>query len=313
MSDFSAYDTTNSPSGPEKPRVFGLKVLNDLDLLRRNGLGDTVTKVAGYLQAYEASGRIHFRVIRNDGPLTVKEALAGEYLLREDLDCAKFALILPKFKAVATGALLAVAANNEGVMEWDSTRKLPTFGADVAGKRRYGDLYDIDGASYRRSTVQFAADATNPPTSVTYQGMPAFQFTDANDKLHLISKPIPEKFTAAHNGFIEILCKLDAAEANGDSIDFQIDYECRQIGAEVFGGTTTNADDDGTVFAGGNGAINTIHRVLIPLVFNDATNPLASDKIIRAALTRDGLATVGNVTVFAINLLVPSFGSVDHE
>lgn len=315
MADYSTYDITDSPTGAEKPRVFGLKLLSDLAILRRNGWGDTLTAVAGSTRLYDAGGgSMGMKIIQDDGSTEV-EALGGEYVLRAELDCdgiSGIALKFPKFKGAATGSLLAVAAGNEGVFEFDSTVKRVVVGAGAGGKRTYLGRYDIDGSHYRRIRMAVHEPSVNPATQNTVNEVQGWLFDSGTDNLVLASlEPVPLDFTGGHNAYIELLCRLGGAETGTDSIDFQADYEVALPGSGAWGGPSTNATDTGALLGAGTSA-GTLHRVLIPLPYNDATNPIAADAMIRAVVKRNGLATVGDVDVLSAHLLIPSHGGVDY-
>jgi len=294
MPDFSAYDTTNSPTGPEKPRVFGLKVINDIDVLRRNGLGDTVTKVEGYLQAYDrGGGKIAFRV--------------------EMLDCNKEALNFPKFSPVATGSLLALHDDNEGVLEEDDTTKRTAKGGAAAGRRVYYGQYDIDGGHYVRHAIPMNEDDFNGSTAKT-NGVTGFVFDDGTDAWVFITDPMPFDYTAGHDSVLELLVKIDQAETDTDVIDFKVRYASIALGIDALGGTTTTVAvvDQGPIGSGGT-AIHTLHRVLISLPYDDGTNPIGADDMLRIEVLRNGLNDVDSVTLFKTNLLVPQHGGVDVQ
>jgi hypothetical protein len=316
MADYGTYDTTNLPTGPEKPRTFGLKIISDVAILRRNGWGDTLTKVAGSTRLYDAGGgSMGMKIIQDDASTEV-EALGGEYVLRAELDCAGnsgIALKYPKAKAVATGSLLAVAAGNEGVQEWDSTIKRPVFGANAGGRRLYAAGYDIDGGHFKRMQLDIDVPVTNPPATRVANDVTGWTFDDATDNLVLITRePLPFEFTGGHNGYLELMCRLVDAETGTDIIDFQADYETKLVGAGAFGGATTNNVNTAVTIGAGTAA-GTLHRVLIPLVYNDATNPLAADRMLRAVLKRNGIATIPNVDLLYANLLIPVRGGVDYQ
>jgi hypothetical protein len=460
MADYGTYDISNNPAGPEKPRVFGLKVISDIDILRRNGWGDGLTPVAGSTRLYDAGGgSMGMKIIQDDGSTEV-EALGGEYVLRAELDCAGVSgieLKYPRIKGVATGALIAVGAGNEAVMEFDNVRKRITVGADAGGKRTYLGRYDIDGTHFKRmplrlgdlavlasgglNTDDATATQATPSTpalldlwenedggngvdvsaaagTITIQqpgeyhvsfqasietsnnnvvaqfhlrkntveepeglhrkigtandvgsggfvglidcdagdvltvyvetdistnlklidgqfiavrvgarfsenvaeprtsdGVTGLRMDDANDNIVFFSaEPIPFDYTGGHDALIEVVVRLDQAETATDVIDLQADYVTALLGVGVLSGATTNATDTGLVQLGAGGtALGTLHRVIIPLTYNDATNPIAADAMIKGVLKRDGLADINSITVLAGNLLVPVFGGVDYQ
>jgi hypothetical protein len=459
MADYGTYDTTNSPTGPEKPRTFGLKILSDIAILRRNGWGDTLTAVAGSTRLYDAGGgAMGMKIIQSDGSTEV-EALGGEYKLRAELDCDGIngiELKYPRVKGYTTGNMLAVAAGNEGVLQLDTVRKLLAMGADSGGRRVYFAGFDQDGGHFKRIPLRLAdvnanahsglntddssltqavtatpalldtweneetaygvtpnaaagtltikqkgtylvnfqasiesgtnnivyqfhlrKDAVEEPEgmhrkiavsgdvgsgsfcglvdcdvdevlSVYVEGSPSatltvidaqftavrvgslstdnaaeprmydnvggFQLDDANDTIPFVTaEPIPFMFTGGHDGQLEILVRLDQAETGTDVIDLKTDYETAVIGTGAFGGTTTAATDTGLVTIGAGTALGTLHRVLIPLTYNDGTNPLAADALLRGILKRDGLTNVGSITVIGGALLIPVFGGIDYQ
>ena len=307
--DFAGFDTTDSPTGPEKPRVYALKVLDDKEILRNNGFGITPTKVAAYLHAYEAAGRIHFKITRNDSPtFTQVESLAGEYFLLETLDCNKQALKQPKFNAVATGSLLALAAGNGGVIEEDSTLKLTAKGGEVGAQRHYYSQWDLDGRSYRRIPMSFYSAET--PSIVN--DVSQILMDDLAKKVTLISDlPVPFRYSGG-DCFLDVEMVLVGVESAGDEIDLQADYEVIGI-TEAFGGTETNKVNE-TQTLGSGTAVESRHRVLIKLPAADGDNPIEIDDQIRAELTRIDEATVtSGVRFVSGSLLVPCFGGVDEN
>jgi hypothetical protein len=458
MADFASYDTTDSATGAEKPRVFGLKVISDIAILRRNGWGDTLTKTAGSTRLYDAgSGSMGMKIIKSDGT-TETEALGGEYVLRAELDCAGISGIEMKYikpKAVASGSLLAVASGNEGVLEWDSTLKLLAIGATTGGKRKYLAGFDIDGAEYVRVPLRLADvdvtahggintdDATatqavtttpalldlwenadsgygispnapagtltvnqpgtylvnfqasiessvsnttfqfhlridaveqshgchrkvavandvgscsfvglvdadagealsvyveadgssnlklvegqftavrvgpmstdNPAQPETSDNVGGLELDDGSDSIYFVTEqPIPFHYTGGHDVVLELFVRLGQAETGTDSIDMKATYESAVIGTGAFGGTTTVKTDTGATLGSGT-AQGTLHRVRINLTYNDASNPMASDALIRGVLQRNGLTNVAAVTVIGGALLVPSHGAVAFQ
>ena len=309
MADFSSYDTTNSPSGPEKPRVFGLKVLNDIDLLRRTGLGDAPTLVAGYLQLFEdGSNRIYGKVVRADGS-TVKEAMVGEYFLREDLDFDGQTAL--KFR-VEDAAPLALSAAADGQISRDPGNRRLVKNGPSGGKRHYLSEFDIDGGSFKRIKCNIASTST--AAAVVRDDIDGYMMDDAADEIrYSASKPLPADYTGNDDVLLELLVRIEGVELSTDTIDMQTDMEKASIGTETFDGTTTNYTDTGVQLGVGGTAAGTIHRVLIPLDYADGTNPLASDDKIRGVLKRNGLALVGDVVVTEVNLLVPCYGGVDYQ
>jgi len=315
MADFSSYDTTDSPTGPEKPRTVGLKIVNDIDVLRRMGFGDVVTKVEGYLQVYEgADNRMSARIVRADDPtFTVKEALAGEYILREELDCEGIngvELKNARPKGIATGSLLAVAAANEAVLEYDLTLKRLALGAKSGDRRAYLSKWDLDGGHFKRQECTIVSTTT--ASTAVRDDVDVHLLPNGTDEIRwYLKKAFPYDF-AVKDAYLEIFSRLEAAEASGDEIDLQSEYETAVIGTDTFGGTlTTKVNETQTLGAGT--AAGTLHRTLIKLPVADATNPLAADALIRGIIKRNGLTNVGNIGVASINLLIHQFGGVDHQ
>jgi len=318
MANFSVYDQTDSPSGTETPRVFGLHVTNDIDILRRNGFGDTITSVAGHTEVYEgADNRMSMRIVRNDSPtFTKKEAMGGEYILREELDCNGINGVAMKNMrplGVATGSLLAIADANEAVIEWDSTLKRLSIGAKTGGWRRgYVSAWDQDGGHYKRHACKIASTTT--ATDAVRDDIDGYLMDDGADEIRwsAMNSPIGFDYAAGKDAYLEVISVLEAAESSGDEIDMQAIYESDLIATGAFGGTLTTKSNE-TQTLGSGTAVGSIHRTLIKLVQNDANNPIAIDRVLRGIIKRDGLTNVGDVVVQAINLLVPHFGGVDHQ
>lgn len=306
MADFSTYDTTNSPSGAEKPRVFGLKVLNDLDILRRNGYGDVPTIVAGYLQAFEdGSGRMYFKVVRDDGT-TVKEAMAGEYFLREDLDFDGQTALAFRLEDAAA---LALSAANDGIISRDPTTRRVVKNGPVAGVRHFLSEFSLDGLSHKR--IKCVLNAAG--IEVTRDGHTGYLLDAGADEVELLMpEPIPFDYSGAHDCMFEALVRLEGAETGTDTIDLKAEYESAVVGSESFDGTETTATNT-AVTVGAGTAAGTYHRVLIPLTYNDANNPMAVDAVLRATISRDGLADVGDIVLMGVSLLVPCYGGVDYQ
>jgi len=457
MSTFSSYDTTNSPSGPEKPRVFGLKVLNDVDLLRRNGLGDVPTLVAGYLQVFQdVSGRIYGKVVRADGT-TVKEAMVGEYFLREDLDFDGRAAT--QFR-VQDAPPLALGTTSDGILSRDPSNRRLIKNGPTGGKRHYLSEFDFDGGSYRRvklamqnldvsaraygsmlttGGVTQAGITTTPVllstwdtddeakgvlpnnvadtltakldglykvssqlsvlssvnkiytfwlavngaatvplvqaqgrsgadewSSVTVTGfinlsendtvslfvsvdvgsanltvrygqidvqrighvsvenhaapgerdtsVQGLRLTNTTDGIYFVSTdPLPTDYTGGHDVLLELIVRLENAELATDTIDAKVTMEKASIGTEGFDGVTSVYTDTGVAIGAPGTAAGTFHRVLIPMPFNNVTNPLASDDLIRGLVQRNNLALVGEILVTSLNLLIPCYGGVDFQ
>lgn len=457
MADFSTYDTTNSPSGPEKPRVFGLKVLNDIDLLRRHGLGDAPTLLGGYLQAFEdGSGRIYFKVVRADGS-TVKEAMAGEYFLRETLD---FNGQTAKVFRLEDAAPLPLDAANDGILSRHPSNRRVVKNGPAGGVRHYLSEWSLDGLSMKRmplclqnmdtyaraygallttsgatesgvtsTPVELSTFDTNDEAlgtvpdhtsdnieveldglykvesqisvygdvqkgvvfslgingsksveiarAVVYNSSLLVQSISATGLLSLSegdtvsvfvenidggsvdltvthaqvvvtrlghvsaenhapprehgisvqglgmetvdhsayfvsNEPLPFDYTEGHDVLVELIVRLENAETGTDSIDMQVTYEKATLGAEAFDGVTTVATDTGAQLGAGVAA-GTLHRVLVPLTFNDANNPLARDDVLRGVIQRNGLTNVGDITLLSAALLVPCYGGVDFQ
>jgi hypothetical protein len=286
--------------------VFGLKVLNDIDILRRNAYGDVPSLVAGFLQAFEdGSGRMYFKVVRDDGT-TVKEAMAGEYFLREDLDFDGQTAV--SFR-VEDAAPLALSAANDGIISRDPTTRRLVKNGPVAGVRHFLSEFSLDGLSFQRVDVLLNASALE----VTRDGHTGYLLDAGADEIELLTEqPIPFDYTEGHDCLLEVIVRLEAAESGTDSIDLQLDYEKAVLGADSFDGTETNKTDSGATLGAGTAA-GTYHRVLIALTYNDASNPLAKDAILRGTLSRNGLTNVGDIVVMGANLLVPCYGGVQYQ
>lgn len=302
MSDFATYDTTNSPTGPEKPRVFGLKILEDMNILKRNALGDTISvPVPGMLKAYAVGNDIHFKVVLPDN--SEVEALAGIYKLRDNLKCDKKALIQPILEAVATGALLPLDPANVGVMQYDSTKDKIVVGGDT--RRNYLGVWNVDGGDFVRVRCDLDTDGLgSPATTVNKNGELGWLMDDVNDELRVRSRPVPTGFIGGKDAKLEVLVALNQAESIGNTVDMQMDYTTALIGTGGHGGVTTNKGHVQPAMAGGV-SDGDIQRVLIDLTFNDANNPIAADRKLVGVLKRNGLADVGGVVVLQANLLVP--------
>lgn len=313
MADFSSYDTTDNPSGPEKPRVFSLKVLNDLDILKRNAKGDTIgTPVPAMLKAYVVGNKIHFKVTLPDN--SDAEAMAGIYELREDLNAAKYAIKQFKPEAVATGSLLALDNANEAVVQYDSTVKLVAVGGPAAGVRRYSSGFDLDGGDYVRIPCTITTSGLgSPATTTTKNGETGWLLDDANDEIRVSAQqPVPKGWTAGHDCVLELICALNQAETIGDTLDAQANYKTALIGTGGFGGSTSNATSNNPATTGGV-SDGDYQRVTIPLARADATNPTAVDRMVQAVVKRNGLTNVGGYVVMSAALLVPCFTAVAHR
>lgn len=316
MADFltPGLDTSDNPVSGEELRNSMLAILNDIALLRRCGFGDTVTKVAGYLQAYDAgSGKIAFRVVRADGT-TVVEALAGEYILRQDLDCNKKALLLPKLGAVAQASLEPIADGNFAVLQIETETGRIVVGADSGGKRYVLGRFDLAGSSYVPiECVIDTAGLANPAGTSTIDGQPGWVLDDNNDRIRINAKqPIPEGWTAAHDVLIELLVKLGQAESVGDNIDARAFFKTALIGSGGHSGSATTANSGQPNMTTGL-ATGDFQRVTIAMPRADATNPTAVDAMVQAEIGRNGLTNVGSILVVSARLLVPAHDAIAYQ
>jgi len=311
MSDFATYDTSDDKSGPEKPRVFGLKIIEDVDILKRNTLGDTIsTPVPGMLKAYDpGDGNIHFRVTLPDNSQV--EALAGIYKLREALDCDKKALVKFILESVATGSLLPLDVANLGVFQFDSMKQKVVVGGDT--RRNYLGVWNVDGGDFVRVPCDLDTDGLATPAGTKNKnGELGWLLDNGTKELRVRSRPIPTGYIGGQDAKLELLVALDQGESSGDTVDMQMDYTTALIGTGGHGGSTTNATEAqpamGAGFADGD-----IQRVLLDLPHGDATNPLAADRKLVGVLTRNGLTNVGGVVVLQANLLVPSIEGSHYQ
>lgn len=310
MSDFATYDTTNDPAGPEKPRVFGLKILEDINILKRGALSDTISvPVPGMLKAYAVGNDIHFKVVLPDN--SEVEALAGIYKLRENLLCEKKALIQPILEAVATGSLLALDPANVGVLQYDSTRDKIVVGGDT--RRNYVGVYNVDGGDYVRVRCDLDTDGlASPAGTLNKNGELGWLMDDVNDELRVRSRPVPTGWRGVQDAKLEVLVALNQAESIGNTVDMQMDYTTALIGSGGHGGATTNKPQVQPTMAAGV-ADGDVQRVLIDLTYNDANNPIAADRKLVGVLKRNGLTDVGGVVVLQANLLVPVVDGVHYQ
>ena len=302
MADYSTYNQSATPGVGDSPKKFAENAIADIDILKRRGLGDTLTSLPnGHLQATDVGGgRIGFQVTTANG---LKNSLAGEYLLQEDLDCNLKEMV--KMLLERLGTIPGASAANESRIGWDETKELAFLIGTTL--RHYVAQCNIAGTTYISIPLIVDTEPATNPTTLTKNAIKGFLFDAVGEQLGLTTQlGIPDGWMTTVDCEIELTVALNQIESNNDDIDFKIvtwqsvDTPAENFAKATSGPSTPTPHDIGTASADGD-----VHRVRIPVPRADGTNPTVKGAAARYIIERDDLLNVGGVHFSEARLLIP--------
>ena len=302
MADYSTYNQSATPGVGDSPKKFAENVIADLEILKRRGLGDTLTGLPnGHLQAVDVGGgRIGFQVTTTNG---LKNALAGEYLLQEDLDCNQKEML--KMLLERLGTLPTANAANESRIGWDNAKELAfLIGTSL---RHYVAQTNVAGTTFISIPLLIDTKPPTNPTAATKNNIDGHLFDATGEELGLSTQlGIPDGWLTTVDCEIELVVALNQSETDNDDIDFKIvTWQSVTVPGEDFAKASSGPEvptplDIGTASTDGD-----VHRVRIPVPRADGTNPTVKGAAARYIIARDDLANVGGVVLTEANLLIP--------
>lgn len=304
MADYHVYNQSPTAGVGDSPKVFAEGVINDIEIAKRNALGDTIASAPnGHLQAIDiGGGRIQFQIQTANG---VKNALAGEYILQEDLDFNQKQALAMILEKVITASIPAASAANEGRVVWDDDLELVT--AIGTTLRFYLAQTNILGTTFAAVDLETDTKPATNPTAVTKNSIDGFLFDAAGEQLGLrCLEGVPTGWTGLHDVEVELLVALNQGETDNDDIDFKVvTFQSVVEPGEGFGKATSGPiaavlKDIGTGSDDGD-----LHRVRLPIPRADGTNPTNAGNAMRIVIERNTLPEVGGVVLYESKLLVP--------
>jgi len=170
----------------------------------------------------------------------------------------------------------------------------------------------IQGTTTRALTLPDPRlDASNPPTAGTKGTTPTNRgwLFDAANELASWHIPIPADCLTGYDLTLRLWCVLNAAETNGDDIDWSADLVAVADG-EVVSGTSTAAAAS-TTDIGTDSGEGALHSCDITLDYDDADNPINAGDVVCIEVHRTDLAEVAGVILVAAQLLYKTDGGTE--
>ncbi len=196
------------------------------------------------------------------------------------------------------------AAGNVGGIYLDTDDASPTLVLDAS---TLGVLCNVTSASY--DSVDIPLDGTNwndstPPTAATKGTSPTVHgwlFDATGEKMCLVAK-VPANWNGASDLKLRLTCVLNAAETNGDDIEWSGNLVAVTTGTDAVSKTSTataaSATDIGTASSEGSE-----HECDLTIDYDDADNPVTAGDTLYIEINRTEVTNVAGVIVTAARLL----------
>lgn len=139
-------------------------------------------------------------------------------------------------------------------------------------------------------------DATNPPTAAAVGTSPVvrgWQFDATNEKASFAVK-VPAGYSADADVKLEFYAYLLSAETDSDTIDAAADYVSLQPDNEELATATSTQATCAESIGTGNTQYS-LHKFVITLAYNDATNPIAAGDMLEIEFGLTSVASVAGI------------------
>jgi hypothetical protein len=144
-------------------------------------------------------------------------------------------------------------------------------------------------------------DASNPPTIDTVGTTPTVRglLFDATNELYSFSFRVPQNWDGASDLTLHLDCALDGAEANGDDIDWTMDWVAAATTEDL---TKTSTANNTTTDIGNATSAGEFIRCALTFDYDDGDNPITAGDRVVAEIHRSDLAEVDGVVLVGASL-----------